>query len=244
MAGSYSTSSNGPAGSRRWGYSMPTITVVETFPERGATLNQHGDRTHVRSWHVYTDTDTLDAIDVGNALPVDRGDHYVGPGGQIDLGATVRDIEVRQKPESPRHWFCTAKYSSEPLSSGASGGSGNASGGGKSDLPDQSQQENPLLRPAELRYGHQKQMRVAYQTVGGTPIVNSAGFPFDPPVEVERVYLTLQLGQNIADADFDPQIITTFVGKTNSAQWGPWAIGKARCSAIVVDRHFENGIYY
>lgn len=219
---------------------MPTITVTETFEGRAATGSEDGQRERNRIFYVNTDDATLGVDEVALALPVQRGDIWVSPYGTHDFGCTCRAVEIRER-ESPYEWIATVKYTSKPLaSSGAQSGGGGS--GANSNLPEQTQIENPLERPAEIRFGTAKERVPAIKDRHGDPFVNSAGDPFDPPYEVDQVRETITITWN--RASWHAGLVTQYVDHLNSSDWLSIPAGFAKCTELTADRHFENGLYY
>jgi len=218
---------------------MPTITIVETFGSREAQADDKGQRTRNRQWHISTDDATLGVDEVTIAVPVQRGDIWVSPYGATDPGCTCRKLSIKER-ESPYEWDAVAEFSSEPLAS--SGAQGSGGGGSPSQMPDQTQQENPLARPVEIRFGSVKERVPCLFDSQETPIQNSAGDPFDPPYEIEVVREVVTLTWNAPM--WEAGIIAANVNHVNSTEWHGILPGHGKCTELTAERHFENGVIY
>ncbi len=79
--------------------------------------------------------------------------------------------DVTSEPESPNVWYVTVEYSREG---------------------------NPLLDPWQIDWDFTTFTVAAVKDRTGAGIVNAAGFPFDPPIEIENRRFTLSLTRNVA----------------------------------------------
>jgi hypothetical protein len=96
------------------------------------------------------------------------------------VGHLCRSIKVTQDNGAPRQWTIEAEYSSKPTKEDES-------------------EENPLNRPARIRWRTSNYQKAIWQDINSKAILNSAGDYFDPPVEVDRAYWTVSVSKNVAD---------------------------------------------
>lgn len=87
-----------------------------------------------------------------------------------DIGAWCQKRAARQESFSPRVWIVTCSYSSE-----------------------RELEENPLDDPAEIIWDGEEYMRPVVFDRNGDPVLNSAGDPFDPPVEEEDEWTVVEI---------------------------------------------------
>lgn len=214
---------------------MPSITVIESFGNRSAEGDELGQRTRSREWKVITTDATLGVDEVLAAIPVRRGEIWISPYGSHDVGCTCRSIEVKER-ESPYDWLVVAKFSSKPLTSAGGQNSPN------SQTPDQTQQENPLLRPVELRYGSVKERKPLVADRDDTAVLNSAGDPFDPPIEIEEVRETITLTWNTTT--WVPGTIRRYANHINGTEWHGIPEGQAKCTDLTAELRFEQGLLF
>jgi hypothetical protein len=93
---------------------------------------------------------------------------------------------VSRKPEQDElnnAWTVTLEYTSNP------------------DVrtePDEEEAENPLLRPAVIDRGPVSRQRIVVKDTDGWYVLNSAGEPFNPPVEREEHAPAFSISKNLA----------------------------------------------
>ncbi len=135
----------------------------------------------------------------------------------------------------------------DPLGGGSSegggegGGEGGAGAAGGEAPP--TLVENPLLRPAEFSWDSEEVMLPLTQDRAGNAVVNSAGFPFDPPLEYEAVRPVLTVVKNMPLAAINASFIQNRNNHLNSVDWMgfPAKTLKLKVSARSA---YENGIWY
>jgi hypothetical protein len=111
------------------------------------------------------------------------------------VGHLCRSIKVTQDAGAPRQWTIEAEYSSKPTKEDES-------------------EENPLNRPARIRWRTSNYQKAIWQDINGKALLNSAGDYFDPPVEVDRAYWTVSVAKNVADV---PTFILDYENAVNNA---------------------------
>jgi hypothetical protein len=111
---------------------------------------------------------------------------------------SCRHIKAEQDKGAPFKWIVTAEYSSEPLN--------------QADK-DEVKEENPLLRPARIKWSTNKYLKSIDKDINGLAIVNSVGDYFDPPVEVDRSHWTATIQKNV---DWVPSWILDYDNPINS----------------------------
>lgn len=108
---------------------------------------------------------------------------YGGSLGDVDAKMQVLDIDIVQAGDNDMEWEATVSYGPwDPFSMGTS----------------------PILLPAELATEGQNFQAITDQDINGNPLINTAGDPYDPGIEIDkqrqviRVTINLQTYPNFA----------------------------------------------
>lgn len=113
----------------------------------------------------------------------------------------------------------------------------------KTDAPNsEDQEDDPLDRPVKRSWSITKTTKVAAKDVKGDPILNKAGFAFDPPLEIAASHARLIFVRN--EEDFDGTKALNYVDRVNKDAWAGADKGTVRCESIAADEQFENGVSY
>lgn len=112
--------------------------------------------------------------------------------------ALCRSVTGDQEREQPLAWLLSATYSSEPLISPPA------------IIPD------PTARPAKIRWQTNSYRLAIERDINGRALINSAGEPFDPPVEVDRAHWHVLIQKNVFDV---PGYILGYENATNDSLW-------------------------
>lgn len=189
----------------------------------------------------------------------------------VDQALTITRLSVRPVPDSPRHFRLTAIYSTRAQTTGLEGGAavgvgpgvsapggeagalgegadgppeaGDVSGEGTAVTGTTSYVENPILRPAVLRYGTVTRQVIAEWDAGAlNPVRNSAGSKFDPPLQVEEGGLTFTITRN--QATFNRNDIPDYVKAINSTAFLGFEAKTVRLMDLSAERLNENGVFF
>ena len=242
---------------------MPTVREKidgrEAEFASGGRGNEGVQRRYVRKFQVeleyWSGTNAQDIIDVVTATGVPRiGDPFT-TGQHTDLGA--RCSKVNPTPtEEPRFWLVTCDYSNDPSDYGLPekevGQQANEPGQSEGKPNDPNNPENkdgddPLSQPAEIEWGEGQYSEIitkATLVAGGgdvenSAVTNSAGEPFDPPLQVERTFLTLRITRN--QSDFDQKKSSGYKSTFNSTPFFDFPPGSVKCKSITSISVFEKG---
>lgn len=113
-------------------------------------------------------------------------------------GFVCRKLRLEQDNDSPLHWTASATYSSRPVS----------------NLDIQVQQANtPVNRAAEISWNAAGYQKATEQDKDGKAILNSAGDPFDPPIEIEQYRWVATISKNVLSV---PAWLLQYAGAVNS----------------------------
>ena len=246
---------------------MPTVRERiegrEAEFETGGKGNEGVQRRYTRIFDVELDAwsgsnaqDVLDAL-LAEGIPR-LGDPFT-TGRHTDLGARCNNVTPRSTDE-PRFVEVTASYSNSPSDFGEPekevGNAANEPGQNadtKSDPnnPNASDGDDPISRPAEIEWGEGSYSEVVTKAtlvtaagaeVADQPVANSAGEPFDPPLEVEKTFLTLRITVN--RANFSPSTVSSYSNKTNSDTFFGFEAGKVKCRSVTAISQFEKGRHF
>jgi hypothetical protein len=199
---------------------MGWVATVEHADGRKGRMNELMVREYTRVFTVETSSnlDGPDLVLFAPGLPR-MYDPFVSAGGSLDAGALVREI-LPEPTDNLKVWRVTVRYSSDVESL---------------------LNANPLLRPAE----------VSYDTVGvaipvtwdkdGLAIKNSAGEPFDPPVEMEEHRLVVRISRNLPDGVWGALAALPYCGAINSAPFLGLPAYCVKCVRLPATRLHENG---
>lgn len=127
-----------------------------------------------------------------------------------------REISFKQDSSAPRKWEIDATYSSEPLS--------------KSEQ--ESEVENPLERPAKVKWKTNQYRKAVVKDKNGNAITNSAGDYFDPPPEIDSSHWTVTVTKNVAAV---PQFILDYDNAINTNSFSIQGVSVAQFVAKLMD---------
>lgn len=155
---------------------MGYVLCVETSEGRRAQADWKFQRTYERSFKVKTDSPLFGPYYAAShpSLPLLRSSY------PEDLSALCNSLIPVQDPNDPTLWTITATYIYLTYP-----GEG---------IPD------PLLRPTEYEIDGVTWPEAIWMDRSGNPIVNSAGDPFLPPLELPRAGATIIVRYNAAAA--------------------------------------------
>ncbi len=192
------------------------MAVVSVTQKSEGRVYQHdGDsRTATRLFVGKTDSNTttekqlMDHADTPNV-----GDLYPS-----DQFLRVVDVSAAQAG-GPRGWEITVNYSTEAPAEGD-----------ETNI-------NPLLRPPQVSLAVAVSMEPVNQLDDGTTITvlaNSAGIPYDPPLEREVNDMVISVTQNVST--FVPAFLRDYRGSVNSVEWETFNPGTCRIINLTYDR--------
>jgi hypothetical protein len=101
--------------------------------------------------------------------------------------------------------------------------------------------DDPLLAPTARRWSTVKSEEPIDQDFDGNPIVTASDEPFDPPSTTVTSDPLLTISRNEV-APFDPDIIDTYVDKTNSSTFYGAPAGEAHMVDIFSDDVYVGGV--
>ncbi len=223
-----------------------TVTsVTELWDARTSELGEDGTRTATRAFLVKLNTAApgageLDAIEaiVESSLPVALYGAHPAYGWCL-----ARGFKVTREGLAHDTWKGVVSYSSAPFPAGGDGTGDPASptGGGSSSPSASNNRDTPADdRPPEVRIRRKEYKKLLEKdATTGNPVVNAAGDPFDPPVEVERSRIQYELTFYRAPVSFDWAARSSFWDRINDAPVELMGISHATHTLKVQDLSHE-----
>lgn len=201
---------------------MATLTWQEVHPLEGQyelDWQAGGSASFRRTWIVRSDVPVTE-----QAVLNDTGAPQIGQAHPRYEGAYC--TRVHAAPQGPLVWQVEAEYQTP----GRTG----------------QQNPNPLNRPARIRWSTVVMRMPVFYDRDGKPILNTAGEPFDPPLEVDRKLPVVEVRKNLASV---PSWILDYREAINSTAWTiDGVIILAKCAMMesveVSEVQVENDISY
>lgn len=226
---------------------MAYTLFCEVHEGRQASVDSKFQRTYTRVFLVGTDAGTHGPFYAGShpSLPAIYSSHPEDP-----YAFCIR-LAPAQDQDDPTLWRVTAEYSYN-LDLGT-GGTGNPSvDAQQAGQAPGDRVANPLLRPRDYSISSGTYPWAVYRArdpVSGLydqAIINSAGDPFLPPVEIQRAEATITVGLN--DVSSPSAAWLGAVGSVNSNVMviGPYVVGvgTVKLNKVTANFVFENNISY
>jgi hypothetical protein len=210
---------------------MAVVSVREIWNGRKGSADEKAVREYDRVFRVVTNSSLDGALTAETAVDPFLGiripnlfSSYIEPNGiTFDLTAIARKIEAGQDDADPLTWLVTVSYSNH------------------TDQPELGN-PNPLLRPAEIKWSFAQFQRIADIDQFNNPVVNSAGEPFDPPLEKDDSRPVLVITR--PEAGIDPGLFYQYRDAINSDPFFGAPAGTAKVQSIEATRRFENNFYF
>jgi len=208
---------------------MTILSVAEMGERRTSATEENGERKYTRIFLVITNDAREDSSTVKDAegipamfdaysIDAFTNDEDEPEAGVFDPKALVKDKVARETLDNPFRWEVDVNYSSRARrpSLGA---------------------EDPLQRPAVYKWSTETIRLPVEKTIDGNFPRNSAGDPFDPPIEQDAAQRVLTITRN--EASFDPGDLDQYSFTTNATSFFDYDPGAARMEPINGDEHFE-----
>jgi hypothetical protein len=182
-------------------------------------------RSAKREWIVETDDKEEFLPLIEAAIPVAIGSLLDG-----DTSRRVGTIRSQYISDSKYAWRVTAEY--ETPQSGGGGG-----GGQDSSIA-------PISRAPDIQLDWDESRQPFYVDADGTPVANSAGLTFDPPIDNDIADPVLVITRN--EFPIDWPLILSYRNAINLDTYLGAAVGTLRLYPILASRNFEQewGYFY
>lgn len=231
---------------------MAIIFLQEIWAGVVASSDQTAVRRYKRLWLVRTNSMLSGPLEVTDDARFPKKFAYykgltkVTAGDEeYDYGATLRQYDVRRTDDPFTH-VVEANYSSERNAARRVSEDPHKLEGAGQQKGDKSEQ-NPLLRPPEIRFGTEKYKKPVWQDAAGNAVVASNGERFDPPLEIDQSRLTITVVKNYAA--YPVEKIQTYQDTVNDPDWTfsanlKFAKRTVKCNGINGDSVAEQGMFF
>jgi hypothetical protein len=209
---------------------MGISSVNEFAGDRSCNFSIQGGRTRTISLDVTTDTQVLDPGDVLMELGFYYGMPYRFPlttaAVSQDLGCFLQGANVDTEESGYEHRV-TLQFGPYDAS---------IEGGATGPLVNQ-WIVSPFDAPPTIRWSSASEDFSCTHDRDGKPILNKAGDPFDPPIQIP-ISTPVANVTRVLKA-FDPAFITYFKDAVNDAEWLGWAAESVLCQEITADKYHD-----
>lgn len=199
---------------------MSIVSTVELWDSRSGEQSWKGVVKYARKFRVVCsdNTDHTTTILSSGSIPSRLQSH------PSNAFALVESRKVSNDPADPRQYLVDVSYTSQ------------------FDQDPASTNEDPLSRPAIWSFSFERATKAVREDLDGNALDNSAGVPFDPPVEVETSIPIIKI--DINKASFSYASIATLQDCVNDATWNGFAAGTVKVRGVEVKQQFENNQLY
>ena len=221
---------------------MAYTLFVEIHEGRQASVDSKFQRTYTRVFLVGTDSGNFGPAYAGShpSLPIIFSRH------PEDIAAFCVRLSPVQDSQDPTLWRVTAEYSYNPdLTMG--GGTGvPAIDGQQQGVSPASRDSRPLFRPNDYSIATSTYPISIYKDFNNVAILNRAGDPFLPPLEIQRAEATITVGLNSLNAPSGAWLASAGQVNANTMVIGAYVAnpGQAKLNSISAQFLYENGINY
>src|SRR5579872_1209713 len=247
---------------------MAVVSCNELWPGRDGNVDFRRRRTYTRVFEVYTSDPLNEAFVVSTAsgLPL-RGQSY-----PFDFFAVCISINPKQDEADPLRWEVTCKYDSHPADMKQTQPDGSSKKPSEQDdnpLNDPPEWKfyfettSKVLRTAFNRASPAYVQGDTYYTANGSEVsggnaaplgnnlpgqfanmavMNSAGLPFDPPVEYDYALWCFSITGNLPYVDL--QAMPKLKNSVNLTTWKGWPGRAVRCIGHEASTAWKNNIPY
>lgn len=204
---------------------MAVTVLGERAKERKAKINDKGEREYRRVFVAKSTNKLLDGprtIRTTNGIPQIGTTYAVSPT-DTDSGARVVDIDPRPLDDGGYNWEVDVTYSSK--------------------FDDSAALNNPLSAPAEFSGSFARYSApFVKDIISGFAVRNSAGEPFNPPVEVDDSRPVFTIKRN--EGGYNLQRAIDYQDSVNSDVFLGIGAGLVKISNISFNRKFHNALEY
>lgn len=186
----------------------------EVHANRAGSLSADGNGTIVRTFLVRTDdpeNDTFFTVYQAPGLPQLWDTHPFTP------VFTVSKVSGALVETPGTAWHCTVEYGTQ--------------------VPQEQQQDQFYT---QVEFDVVKTQHAVRRDLNGIAIKNSAGSPFDPPIEVPRSHWTVRFTRR--EPTYNPDISDDYTDKVNSATFLGKDAGYIKCNSIRAGNEVRDGV--
>jgi hypothetical protein len=206
---------------------MSAVSCIDIFDQRTGAWTTADGRRYTRVLRVITNAATDGPAVAIGATGINRGDQYFISVGEQDPYSYCQSMTASQEEGDALGWIVIVEYG--PYGADSMGGG---------------PQQNPLLMPIDVKWTLRDQAVVVDMDINGNTITNTAGDPFDPPLEEDdpRPYLTVVRNEPV----FNLALMQTYRNAINTDQWAgfPPLMAKVYNISPSSQFHQDAGWYY
>lgn len=212
------------------------ITVKEIKGSRRFGWTPQGGRTFSLQVRVITDDPNIGPRAVSRSLGVDAGAYYKSPlasPNEWDYGAWLSSVEGSEENDDGKSWIVSLGYSPfnwQELQGGKEGDSASTF------------TANPFNAPPTVRWSSESEEVACTLDRYATPILNSAGDPFDPPLTKVKSTPICTITRMLPS--FDTNWLTQYKDHVNKSEWQGFPAGTVLVKDMTADRTYLNDYGY
>jgi len=219
---------------------LAVTSVIEVWDGRTAKRNASNEREYTRTFKVFTSamTDGPGVVGDTRVTGIPHLFAFYDDHGSVDFGARVHDYQLTQT-DDPFCWLVKVLYSSSIHRAEHSPGSGRS---GKAEQADKgSTDDNPINRPASVKFSLAKYQKVTDYDSNQTAYKNAAGEYFKPRPQVDATRLVVTIDRN----EYRPDLtnLLTYQDVLNRDPWLGTQAGQCKLNMYGESAH-ENGLLY
>ena len=221
---------------------MAYTLFTEIHEGRQASVDSKFQRTYTRVFLVGTDSGNFGPAYAGShpSLPIIFSRH------PEDIAAFCVRLTPVQDSNDSTLWRVTAEYSYNPdIAMG--GGTGNpAIDGQQQGISPAARSPIPTTRPNDYSVATSTYPMAVWRDIDNNAVVNAAGDPFMPPLEIQRAEATITVGLNSLNAPSGAWLGSVGCLNSNTMVIGAYLAnpGQAKLNSISAQFLYENGINY
>lgn len=216
---------------------------LEELPQRSSEVTDTGVRKYSRTYRMEFDEPTEGPFTAGAAAGLNFWDTW--DAGETDPAAWLRSASFKQVEDVNGYiYICTYNYSNEAAEIG-SAGTGSTPGNPGETPGDAGQNQPPEDRPWVVSMDSvEVSVPVEEDAVDGSPIVNTVGQPFDPPLERPNYHLQFTITGFKTWASESWTNCLLYQGKVNNATWWDFGADTLLCKKYGLTTQKEHGTRY
>lgn len=210
---------------------MAIISIADTKDGQSVAWSGQQGRVYANSLVVVTDDAAMGPRAVLAALGLRNGDFYrfplAGTAAEWDYGSFIQSLSCKKAAEDGKQWLVEVQYG--PFDWQTQGGAvAEAAAVGMFD---------PMRVPPQVSWSSAKYERAVLKDARGTPIQNTAGDPFDPPLKVDDSRPVLSIVRN--ESRFDPLYAGLFKDTINGGTFLGYDPHTVKCADITAKREYH-----
>lgn len=216
---------------------MAITSVKEIWNGRtGEVTAKKYQRAYVRTFRILTDSRLDGPVTILASRLLPRlGTLYIEPSGRVDFGVSLKHKKCKIDQSEPLAWEVSCEYDNEPADPEKS-----QEQESKDENSDK-QADDPNDRFTEVSFSFHQFQKAIQKDLDGKAIANSAGAPFNPPVEIDDSRPVITVKRN--EAAFNFGVAGGFKDCVNAGGYMGYGAGQVKLFNISATRKYaENKI--